>query len=203
MKYAFAAIAALGLASNAQAGLNDHLPPEAYVDPIDQQIARTGVGLPGRPGPCLTEEVTNGIKVIVGKPPERCVKMLPAQRFRGIWYASFEGSTFCPEPTETCIGDKAGERIWLSGGPGKLRGAVYRVDFIGRKTMYKGPYGHGNVSDHEIVMDQAIKIELISKPLMPSKETIEYLKKKCEAKPTCDMKNLTETWRLEYRSDHE
>jgi hypothetical protein len=28
------------------------------------------------------------------------------------------------------------------------------VDFIGRKTIYKGAYGHMGASDHEIVMDR-------------------------------------------------
>ena len=157
MKYAFLVLCAFASTATAQPALN--LPLEAYVDPIDRQIAETG-GIAGRPSPCAREEVTNGIKVIVGQPIDRCVKMMPKQRWRGLWRFAFEGSQFCPEPARTCDLKTARERILLRNGPGtRGRGELYRVDFIGRRTMYKAAYNL--IYDHEIIMDKAIKIELV------------------------------------------
>jgi hypothetical protein len=131
--------------------------PEAYIDPADQQIARTRVGLAGRPVPCGREQLHGGVKVIVSVPTERCFKMLPAQRWRGLWRNAFEGSQFCPAPATKCNHDSPGERIWLTERPERRPdGKLYRVDFIGRKTIYKGAYGHMGASDYEIVMDRMI-----------------------------------------------
>jgi hypothetical protein len=140
------------------------LPPEAYVDPVDREIARTHVPAPGRPVPCGREEIQNGIRVIVGAPTETCVRMGPPRRWRGLWRNDFEGSQFCPAPATTCRFDSPGERIWLSERPDRRPdGKLYRVDFIGRKTMYRGAYGHMGASDHEIVMDRMISSREIAK----------------------------------------
>jgi len=172
MKYACFGALALSWAAVAQAGFRDKPPPEAYLDPIDRQIAMTGKGLPGRPFPCAHEYVQNGVDTIESTPTELCVKMLPQQRWRGLWRSSMEASIFCPEPATEC--PAKGDRIWLDHVPGRLgRGDLYRVDFIGRKTMYKGPYGHLSMYDHEITIDRTIKIELIKTakdwPLIPKK----------------------------------
>ena len=162
MKYAFAAIV-LGWSAIAQAGIKDKLPPEAYQDPIDQQIARAGKGVPGRPSPCAYEEVRNGVDTIESQPTGLCVKMLPQQRFRGLWRHPMEDSRFCPEPASQCKYDSPGDKIWLSDTPGSGgHGELYRVDFIGRRTMYKGGYGF---SDYVIIMDEVIKMELLEDPL--------------------------------------
>jgi hypothetical protein len=132
-------------------------PPEAYIDPVDQQIARTRVGVPGRPVPCGREEKHNGVSVIVGSPTEQCFKMHPARRWRGLWRNDFEGSQFCPEPATRCDHNSPGERVWLREKPDRRPdGKLYRVEFTGRKTMCKGAYGHMGASDHEIVMERMI-----------------------------------------------
>jgi hypothetical protein len=197
MKFAFVSVVGLLWAAAAQAGLEDKLPPEAYVDPIDQQIARTGKGISGRPFPCAYEHVEDGVDTIVSTPTDLCVKMQPQQRWRGLWRNNMEGSTFCPEPAKECP-TKGGESIWLDSGPGRGgRGDLYRVDFIGRKTMYRGPYGHMGGFDQEIVMDRAIKIELIWSPSPPSKAAIESMKTECAATAKCDMNALEESLKAE------
>lgn len=154
-------MATAGWAAAASAGLNDKLPLDAYVNPVDRQIAATGKGVPGRPYPCTYEEVIDGSKSIASTPTEECVKMLPQQHWRGLWRNDFEGSRFCPEPAEQCTFKTPGERIWLSRTPGRPDGGLYRVDFIGRRTMYKGPYGHFGLFDQELTIDRPIRIELI------------------------------------------
>lgn len=132
-------------------------PPEAYLDPVDQQIARTGIGLPGRPRPCLRQEMGGGVKFTRRTPTEQCFKLQPAQRWRGLWRNALEGSEFCPAPAATCGDKRPGERIWLSERPERRPdGKLYMVDFIGRKTIHKGSFGHFGTYDHEIVMDRMI-----------------------------------------------
>lgn len=161
MRYALIGIVMAVWASVGVAGPGGRLPLDAYRDPIDRQIAETGKGLPGRPLPCSYEETQNGVTAIVMQPTDICVKMSAQQRFRGLWRHLMEGSRFCPEPATTCTDDTPGEKIWLSGTPGRGgRGELYRVDFIGRKTLFKGAYGNG-FADHEIVMDRPIRIELV------------------------------------------
>ena len=186
MRYGSLAIAVLGWASVARAGFNDTIPPEAYINPIDQQIARTGKGMPGRPYPCSYEEVVDGTKVIASSPIDRCVKMSPEQHWRGVWRNDFEGSRFCPEPATTCDHKTPGERIWLSGTPGQPQGGLYQMDFMGRRTMYKGPYGHMGGSDQELVVDRVISMKEVEAPPPPptKAEMIKYFKE-CEAAKTC------------------
>lgn len=197
MKYAWCMIVAFGLVSNAQAGPLDKPPPEAYRDPIDQQIARTGKGVPGRPLPCAYEQPGTNGQIIESQPTALCVKMTSLQHFRGLWRAAMEGSTFCPEPATECPTAK-GESIWLSLYPGRLRGELYHVDFIGRKTIYKGPYGHFGMFDSEVDIDRMIRMELISKPKAPSKKSVEEMKKNCAAKPGCDVTALMRDLKLIY-----
>ena len=155
-----AVIHILPLIASLAAGLGDKLPLDAYRDPIDRQIAESGKGVPGRPLPCAYEESRDGVTAIVMQPTDNCVKMSGQQRFRGLWRHPMEGSRFCPEPATTCDDDSPGEKIWLSGTPGRGgRGELYRVDFVGRKTLFKGSYQ--GFSDQEIVMDRAIGIELV------------------------------------------
>jgi hypothetical protein len=154
----------IGCAAAAQAGLKDKLPSEAYVDPVDQQIARTGIGVAGRPYPCSYEEVEGGVEVVAFRPTELCVRMLPEQHWRGLWRNDFEGSRFCPEPAKTCGYDSPGEDIWLSGTPGQSRGGLYRIDFMGRRTMFKGPYGHLGMSDQELVIDRVLSMQEVEAP---------------------------------------
>ena len=161
MKHAIPGILLTVCSAASAAGLGDKLPLEAYRDPVDRQIAETGKGVPGRPLPCTYEEIQNGVRVLVSQPTDICVKMSAQQHFRGLWRHPMEGSRFCPEPATQCTSESPGEKIWLSSTPGRGgRGELYRVDFIGRKTLYKGAYGNG-FADHEIVMDRAIRIELV------------------------------------------
>lgn len=173
--------------SAARAGMSDRLPPAAYIDPVDQQIAKTGKGVAGRPFPCSREKDEHGISVVESLPTDRCVKMLSAQRWRGLWRNDFEGSQFCPAPAKLCPSNAAADRIWLTAGPLRgSRGAVYAVEFVGRLTAYKGHYGHLGMSDHEIVVDEVSSIRLVKAPPAPmTKAEFIAQMRACEAAGTC------------------
>jgi len=60
------------------------------------------------------------------------------------------------------------------------------MDFMGRRTMYKGPYGHMGGSDQELVVDRVISMKEVEAPPPPptKAEMIKYFKE-CEAAKTC------------------
>lgn len=184
MKFATFMLAVVGTSGVQSSGWHAP-PPEAYLDPVDRRIAETGVGVPGRPYPCTRQKA--GSNVVVHLPTEQCVKMLPAERWRGLWRDDFEGSRFCPAPATTCDGRTAGDRIWLNGGMDDAAGGgVYAVEFIGRRTMYEGAYGHMGMSDHEIVVDRFISIDVVeAPPHTATKRTINGWWKRCQADGNC------------------
>ena len=175
------------IAQMAVAGLKDRLPPEAYLDPVDREIALTGKGVKGRPYPCARETTELGIPVVQSIATDHCVKMQPAQTWRGLWFNEFEGSRFCPTPAKTCAFESPGERIWLTNGPRSAhRRAVYAVEFLGRRTAFKGPYGHFGMSDYEIIVDQVLSLALIEAGPSPmTKAQLIAVMRKCEAEHTC------------------
>jgi hypothetical protein len=127
-----------------------------------------------REAPC-TYHIEPG--VIGSVATDQCYKMEAPRRYRGIWIDEFEGQQFIPEGTqapEWPRGDpkspdwrrKADQAIsatiWLDGERAKLghkwqqgRRRVF-IEFIGRKTMYPGNYGHMGMSGHEIIVDSVI-----------------------------------------------
>lgn len=140
-------------------------PPEAYLDPVDREIARGHGGTPGRPAPCTHMEKPGGMEALVSAPTERCFRMEPPRRWRGLWRNDFEGSQFCPEPARRCRYGSEPEQIWLTERPERQPdGKLYRVEFIGRKTLYRGAYGHMGASDHEIVVDRFLSSRAVPDP---------------------------------------
>ncbi len=142
-------------------------PPEAYLDPADQEIARTGRGTEDRPFPCARYKKYPGIDepVIESLPTDECVQMTEPQIWTGIWRDEFEGSQFCAAPATRCAFDSQAERVWLAqrdksfkGGQRPYDGSLYAVEFLGRRTKYPGSYGHLGVSQHEIIVDRMLSI---------------------------------------------
>lgn len=137
-------------------------PPEAYLDPVDRQIALTGIAVGNRTAPCtnlLKRQIVDGATVenVEWLPTDKCVRMTPRTRFKGLWRADFEGSQFCEEPATTCEFKRDGLTTWLSGQTEDYEdGELYRVEFIGRKTIDAGTYGHFGMFAHEIIVDRML-----------------------------------------------
>lgn len=98
--------------------------------------------------------------------------MTPPQRWRGLWWDNFEGSVFCSSPAEEC-GDNPGNNTWLSyseklrhagAKPAEGAGGLYQVEFIGRKTLTRGHYGHMGYFDYEIIVDRMISARQLEPP---------------------------------------
>jgi hypothetical protein len=99
------------------------------------------------------------------------------RRYRGVWVDEFEGQQFIPEGTrepEWPRGDPKSPEwrkqadqaiaatIWLDVERAKLShkwqqgGRRVFIEFVGRKTMYPGNYGHMGMSGQEIIVDSVI-----------------------------------------------
>lgn len=112
-------------------------------------------------------------------PIDKCYKMDPPRRYRGVWVDEFEGQSFIPEGTkapEWPRGDpkspewrKQADRviaatIWLDVERAKIGhdwqrgGRKVFIEFVGRKTRYPGNYGHMGMSGQEIIVDRMISL---------------------------------------------
>ena len=127
-----------------------------------------------RDPPC-TYHIEEG--VLGSLPVDQCFKMEPPRRYRGVWIDEFESQRFIPEGTpapEWPDGDlkssewrkQAGRAIaatiWLDVERAKLGhkwqqgGRRVFLEFVGRKTLYPGNYGHMGMSGQAIIVDTVI-----------------------------------------------
>lgn len=117
--------------------------------------------------------------VIGSLPTDQCFKMQAARRYRGVWIDEFEGQQFIPEGTKVPAwprgsltssewrkqADQArAATIWLdvetaaAGHTWQQAGRKAFIEFVGRKTLYPGSYGHMGMSGQEIIVDRVISI---------------------------------------------
>jgi len=85
---------------------------------------------------------------------------------KGVWIDEFEGSQFFPNVMRPPAHDVR-PRIWLDtervrikhGYENKGRnGRAVLVEFIGRRTKYRGWSGHFGMFDYEIIVDRVISM---------------------------------------------
>jgi hypothetical protein len=164
----FASVLGSALAAAVNAEPDDRLPPEAYINPIDQKIAATGQPVGDRTTPCeilIKSEERNGVtyRDVERVPTDQCVRMTEPQRWRGLWRNEFEGSQFCPDARWSCSFEDR-PRIWFRSNtvfPDATMprlGYIYEIEFIGRMTAFKGGYGHFSMYDHEIIADEIVSM---------------------------------------------
>lgn len=154
-------------------GCRDHGPPAAaYRNWGDRLVVATGLRDLGFVWPC-THRVHDKIRnYYAGIPDEECYEFGPPQRFKGLWLAEFEGSRFCPAPAKECSDDRPGDSIWLgftkrSEVPHAVLDhptgtGLYAVDLIGRRSSFRGWYGHLGGADYEILVDRFISVKQLA-----------------------------------------
>jgi hypothetical protein len=139
----------------------------------DAQMAELRADEPGMKEECLDKIRWGGIEAIPSG-LEECYKLDPPQRWRGIWYAAFEVSRFCPESERQCSLAGPGEWIDLEEGHGVVlprydgepSPIAFDIDFIGRKTSYPGHFGHPPGQSDVIIVDRLIS----AKSIQPTKD---------------------------------
>jgi hypothetical protein len=164
------------------AGCEDGATPfAAYQRPGDGLASVLHLGLIGI-YPCTTRETVRGSTIIANMPTDRCYKMQPARRFRGIWLDEFEGSVFFENMlTVDRVRDEIRHRPnsseWLEAeapftavaSRTSPNSRMIRLDFIGRRTAHPGRYGHAGMSRSIILVDRIISADVVyqsSEPYM-------------------------------------
>lgn len=96
----------------------------------------------------------------------KCFEYTPAQRWSGLWERGWEWTNFCPDPATEC--DWMSKRgMWLdfsddaSGLPRQLDDGTYRIEFIGRRTVVPGNFGHLGSYDHRMIVHRVLRLERI------------------------------------------
>jgi hypothetical protein len=135
--------------------------------------------------PCASSGELNGSRVLVWKPAEDCYKMLPAQRYQGIWLDAFEGSEFFEgakdardveeEMTRRTASRELIVGVWVNwpatpastSDTDSQSGRLFAVEFIGRRTEHAGRFGHLGMFQHEMVVDQVISQRALDSPGVP------------------------------------
>lgn len=148
----------------------DPTPAAAYRDPFDR--LRVALGLDGLFGHACFRREGRG-SVFVGM--TRCYRFGPPRRMRGVWRDAFEGSQFFPGRTSP-PGEDDRSGIWLSveenaavrAALGHRRGQPWPrlilLDFVGRRTLYSGGYGHMNMSRDYVVVDRLLSARTLAQP---------------------------------------
>ncbi len=129
-----------------------------------------------REAPC-TFHIESG--VIGSLSTDQCYKMEAPRRHRGVWVDEFEGQKFIPEGTTPPEWPRTDPKapgwreqfeqarlatIWLdashvaSDQKPRQRGGKWFIEFVGRKTLYPGAYGHFGMSGQEIIVDRVISL---------------------------------------------
>lgn len=160
-------------------------PPQAFQKPRDAAVSVLWPLWLFGVRPCSTHRVDTGVVIHASLPTDQCFKMEPPRRFSGIWHHEFEGSTFLKGVTQPAEAMRrlcelqgragpAGEWLdwsvsWRELDPA-LRSAldgssgtrlVY-LEFEGRRTAYRGDYGHLGTSETEVIVDRLITARLAS-----------------------------------------
>jgi hypothetical protein len=148
----------------------DSTPASAYREPLDRLTVALGLdGLFGHV--CYRRE--GGVSVFVGM--TSCYRFGPPRRMRGVWRDVFEGSEFFPGRS-SAPGEAESSGIWLSveensavrAALGHKRGQpwprLFLLDFVGRRTLYPGGYGHMNMSRDYVVVDRLVSVRPLPQP---------------------------------------
>lgn len=167
-----------------QLGANPPPPPQAYRSVKDAAISLLWPLWLAEITPCTQRDTADGIVVRSGLSTDQCFKMQPQRRFKGIWLDEFEGSRFLEGVTGSSEAlarlqrterNAKSSREWLETSaiwrdlPPSLRQAlepsekprlVY-VEFDGRRTAYRGRYGHLGMSESEIIVDRVISAHVV------------------------------------------
>ncbi len=173
--------------------------PDAYSSWIDRTIIRTGYSIRGRPPPCLVADGgywDGTIENIEVTPWDQCLRFTEQRRWQGVAEFGLENSRFCAGENDRCPPWEKGTLTWLEFAPGstdgfKLSGAmggygVDRIEFIGRRTMYPGQFGHLGQSDYHMIVDRVTSLKQIEgPPPQLTKTQVVAAMKACEANHTC------------------
>lgn len=136
-----------------------------YSDAIMRQIE---ADFPGMTQACLDKLKWGGVEAVPAK-SDACYRFESARRWEGVWEHYMEHSTFCAAPALSCPDDPDRE-VWLefSGAEppeaGFPPGGTFAIEFIGRRNVGAGTFGHGGMFRNEVIVDRVISIRKVAEP---------------------------------------
>lgn len=155
------------------AGCGQPSPPLNAVE-RELQLARATARVRRSMDPCLIDEG----EVLRSRQYRDCLKLLPQERMRGVWYSGFEESGFVANataaPAVRVIGPDSvnpefetfleldDAAVWRRVGAPQdhMETHAIALEFVGRRSKYPGAYysGEGN---HVVVLDRLISARLL------------------------------------------
>ena len=136
----------------------------------DAQIRAIRISDPGMTDACIEKLRSGGVDAMP-EHADQCYKFEKPRRWKGIWFNQFEGLLFCPDPVERTCPKNAPtyeNEIWLefsSKPPVELgRGGVYEIEFIGRRSLGAGHFGHMGMSPNDMIVDRMISTKELEAP---------------------------------------
>lgn len=158
----------------------------------EAEKVRRETPLAGLTEACAGRLRAGGLQALDSVPLHECFDSTPRRRWRGLWRDDFEGSRFCAAPASECSDGTGGEKVWLNVPQGSDAGrqpgigGLYAVDFIGRRTIHPGLFGHFGMFSHEMTVERMISIREVDPPAPPlTQAEIEAERLRCEAAPNC------------------
>jgi hypothetical protein len=150
----------------------------AGCNPPTRQISDADMNYYDAELPGMTEECRNKLQFGgIGALPEDtddCYKMSLPQRWQGLWRNAFESHVFCETPATRCRiepeADPQPAYTWIEFKRPldpriKQAEGLYRIDFIGRRTVVPGNYGYLGLARHAIVVDRLLFIDRQDRPV--------------------------------------
>ncbi|NUR45272.1 MAG: hypothetical protein HOP91_03810 [Sphingomonas sp.] len=161
----------------------------------DAEIAEMHRDMPGMTDACLDKLKWGGSEGLP-RQYEDCFKFTPSQRMQGLWRNNFEGSEYCDGSSGQCPDAKANAEtgIWLAmrsplpGVDDTPPGGLYAIDFIGRRSIGAGMFGHMGMAKNEVIVDRLLSIKEVEPPpsqAHPTRAELIREMKTCEAKGAC------------------
>jgi hypothetical protein len=174
------------------AGCNQQ--PQRQPKMSDTQLRLMRSEMPGITDECLDKAKWGGVEAM--PKAEECFRFSKSQRMQGLWRNQFEGSEFCESSDRRCPDPKTAADpesfIWLelelpAGYEDTPPGGLYAIDFVGRRSLGGGMFGHFGVAKHEVLVDRLLSIKLVEAPPpgQMTKAHVEGYLKDCAGKKLC------------------
>jgi len=149
-------------------------PPEQKIPVVaDAVIQKMKAEDPGITDACL-EKIRWGGFEAAPEQLDQCFRLTKPRHWRGVLHYDLEESRFCVDAVERCPPPADRESVnWLSFSskivlpetllrrPSDPLRRDFAIEFIGRRTLYPGHYGHMGTYPNEIMVDRLISVREI------------------------------------------
>jgi len=140
----------------------------------DEVIQKMKAQDPGLTDACLEKMRWGGFEAMPEE-LDQCFRLTEPRRWKGVLHYDLEESRFCADAVEQCPPPANREGLtWLSFSskvklpemlltrPSDPLRRDFEIEFIGRRTLYPGHYGHMGTWPNEIMVDRLISVREVA-----------------------------------------